>query len=244
MTNPYMHVEGADRPAPILVTCDHAGNTVPDDVGTLGVAPADMERHIAYDVGAAGVSLALAERLNAPAVLNYVSRLVIDPNRGADDPTLVMQLYDGTIIEGNRALSEDQITARREAYYDPYHAAYESLLSDRVDPIIVAIHSFTPQLSTRQPRPWHIGILHAGDTRISTPLIAELRKEPDLCVGENEPYDGHLPGDSIDQHALRQGRLNALIEIRNDLIETPEQQRAWADRLAPILTRVFDQIRG
>ena len=114
------------------------------------------------------------------------------------------------------------------------------LAAAREDPVIVAIHSFTPCLRGRDPRPWHIGILSSHlDARFSHALIARLRAEADLCVGDNEPYHGHLPGDAIDRHALRWGRQNTLIEIRNDLIETPAQQQAWAARLAPILSEVI-----
>lgn len=233
---------GEDRPERWLVTCDHASNRVPDWVGggSLGIAPADMARHIAWDVGAAGVTRALAMALDSPAILSDFSRLVIDPNRGEDDPTLVMRLYDGTIIPANRAIDAAGVEARLERLYRPYHAAYARLAARRADTVIVAVHSFTPCLKGRAPRPWHIGVLHSHlDTRFSLPLIARLRAEADLCVGDNEPYSGHLPGDAIDRHALGPRRHNTLIEIRNDLIATEAQQQAWAARLAPILAEVL-----
>ncbi len=220
-----------------LLTCDHASNAVPPWVngGCLGIAPADMNRHIAYDVGAAGLTRMLAERLGAPAVLSGFSRLVIDPNRGEDDPTLLMKLYDGTIIPANRHLDATERARRLDRLYRPYHDALARLATRRPDTVVLSVHSFTPQLRGRPPRPWHVGVLFARDTRLARPLIDLLRAEGDICVGENEPYDGHLPGDAIDRHALQSGRPNALIELRNDLIETPAQQRHWADRLAPIL---------
>jgi predicted N-formylglutamate amidohydrolase len=195
-----------------------------------------MGRHIAWDIGAAGVSRHLADLLGAPAILSRFSRLVIDPNRGEDDPTLIMRLYDGTIVPGNRHLDEAERERRLDAYHRPYHAAYGELAARRADTIVVAIHSFTPRLNGRAPRPWHVGILHAEwDQRLSRPLLDLLHAEPDLCVGENQPYAGHLPGDAIDRHALIPGRPNALIELRHDLIAEPAGQRAWAERLAPLL---------
>ncbi|MDQ2066374.1 N-formylglutamate amidohydrolase [Xinfangfangia sp. CPCC 101601] len=232
-------LEGEARPGRWLVTCDHASNRVPDWVagGDLGIAAEDMTRHIAWDVGAAGLARALAVQLDSPAVLSDFSRLVIDPNRGEDDPTLVMRLYDGTIIPANRHIDAAGIEERLERLYRPYHAAYAKAAARQPDTVIVAIHSFTPALKGRPPRPWQVGVLHSHlDTRLSQALIARLQAEPDLCVGDNEPYSGHLPGDAIDRHALATGRHNTLIELRNDLIATPEAQAAWAARLAPILT--------
>ncbi len=239
--HPY-HIFGEDRPARWLITCDHATNFVPDFVngGDLGLPSEDMERHIAYDVGAAGVSLALGELLDAPVILSNFSRLVIDPNRGEDDPTLLMKIYDGSIIPANRLAGPEELEKRLTRCYRPYHEALARLAARRDDTIYVAVHSFTPRLNGHGIRPWHIGILHADDTRLAAPLLARLREEPDLCVGENEPYGGHLPGDSVDRHALQKGRPNALIELRNDLIRTEEQQKEWAERLAPILTEVLE----
>ena len=196
---------------------------------------ADMERHIAYDIGAAGVSTALADALNAPAILSNFSRMVIDPNRGLDDPTLLMKLYDGSVIPANRDADIIEKARRVDAFYTPYHDALAGLAARQDNTIIIAMHSFTPQLNGRPPRPWHIGILHALDDRLSDPLLDLLHAEQDLCVGDNEPYAGHLAGDAMDRHALQTGRANALIEIRSDLIETPDQQVAWANRLALIL---------
>jgi predicted N-formylglutamate amidohydrolase len=242
---PY-RILGETRPGRWLVTCDHASNRVPPCVGggSLGIADADMARHIAYDVGAAGLTEALAQALDSPAILSDFSRLVIDPNRGTEDPTLVMKLYDGTIIPANRHVDADEVQRRLTTLYQPYHAAYARLAARRDDTLILAIHSFTPCLRGRPPRPWHVGVLYSHlDERLSRALITRLTAEPDLCVGDNEPYAGHLPGDAVDQHAIQPGRHNNLIEVRNDLITTPTQQRAWAARLAPILLQVQAALR-
>ncbi|MDU8927801.1 N-formylglutamate amidohydrolase [Alisedimentitalea sp. MJ-SS2] len=241
MTYQSYEIHEETRESRWLITCDHASNAVPPEVasGDLGLPPADMNRHIAYDLGAAGVTHALADLMGAPAILSRFSRLVIDPNRGQDDPTLIMKLYDGTIVPANRHIDHGEEQRRIAAYWKPYHDAYEALATRRDDTVIVAIHSFSPKLNGRKPRPWQIGVLHAGDTSLGPALVARLEREPDLCVGDNEPYAGHLPGDAVDQHALQKGRPNVLIELRHDVIETDEQQHAWARRLAPILTQVL-----
>ncbi|MEO0358479.1 MAG: N-formylglutamate amidohydrolase [Pseudomonadota bacterium] len=235
-------VIGENRSGSWVVTVDHARNRIPDWIGDLGLDPADLDRHIAFDPGAEGVALALGEILDAPVVASNFSRLVIDPNRGADDPTLVMQLYDGTLIPGNRHLTETDRTDRHDRLYAPYHVAVAAALAARADPVLLAIHSFTPQLNGRPPRPWDIGVLFADDDRLSMALVRSLQSDPSLTVGVNEPYVGHLPGDSVDTHALRQGRHNTLIELRNDLIDTAAKQQAWAARLAPHLTKALSQV--
>lgn len=236
-------VLGEGRLGPWLVTCDHATNRVPEWLGgTLGIAASDMARHIAYDVGARGLSVALGEALDSPVVCSDFSRLVIDPNRGEDDPTLVMKLYDGTIIPANRHVGPAEVEDRLQRLYRPYHAALAQMAGGRA---ILAIHSFTPCLKGRPPRPWHIGVLHSHeDERLSRALITQLQTVPDWCVGDNEPYSGHLPGDAIDRHALQPGRHNTLIEVRNDLIVTEAQQQDWARRLAPLLKAALAAVAG
>lgn len=235
---------GEGRAGRFLVTCDHASNRVPDWLGgDLGIAPEDMARHIAWDVGAAGVTRALAAALDSPAILSDFSRLVIDPNRGCDDPTLVMKLYDGTIIPANRHVTAADVAERIARLYDPYHAAYARLAARRHDTVIVAIHSFTPCLKARAPRPWHVGVLYSHlDEAFSRALIGVLNREADLCVGDNEPYAGHLPGDAIDRHGLQAGRKNTLIEVRNDLIGTVEEQVGWGLRLAPLVRDALAEV--
>ena len=232
-----VHILGEERDSRWLILCDHATNRVPESVGrgSLGISDEDMARHIAYDPGAAGVSIRLAEKLGAPVVLSDFSRLVIDPNRGEDDPTLVMRLYDGTIIPANRHVDEAETKRRLDLFYRPYHDAVTRMAARQEDTVIVAVHSFTPQFRHRAPRPWHIGLLFSEDERLSRPLIRLLENEPGLIVGANVPYSGHLKGDTIDRHAIAAGRQNTLIEIRNDLIQYDDGQAAWADRLARIL---------
>lgn len=251
MDVPY-EVFGLNRGSRVIISCDHASNRVPPCVGKgdLGLPPRDMERHIAYDIGAEGVARALGDALDSPVIVTRFSRLVIDPNRGEEDPTLLMRLYDGTIIPANRYADETEKARRLDAFHRPFHGALAQLMTSREDPVLVPIHSFTPQLVGRSPRPWQIGVLSAADRRLADALITTLQS-PDfanwvqeisgtpLCIGDNEPYAGHLPGDSVDRHALSQGHHNALIEIRNDLIATEAQQRAWAARLAPLLTRAL-----
>lgn len=241
MLHDAYEIIGSDRSGRWLISCDHASNRVPDWVadGDLGLPPQDMARHIAYDVGARGLALALGEALDSPVIASRFSRLVIDPNRGEDDPTLVMRLYDGTIIPANRHIDEAGIKERLDRLYRPYHAAYAELAAQS-SRAILAVHSFTPQLKGRAPRPWQVGILHSHrDSRLALPLIAALAEDATLCIGDNQPYNGHLPGDAIDRHALSHSRPNALIELRNDLIEDEAGQSEWAKRLAPVLTETL-----
>ncbi len=247
MTYKPFRITGDDRSGPWLVTCDHATNTIPVDVreGSLGLGQADMGRHIAYDPGAAGVSLCLGEALGAPVVTSNFSRLVIDPNRGEDDPTLLMRIYDGTVIPGNRFADAAELEHRLALCYRPYHDTVAKIAARRADTVVCAVHSFTPQLRGRAQRPWHVGVLHSHlDSRLAEALITRLNAEGDIVVGDNEPYGGHLPGDSVDRHALRHGRPNVLIELRQDLIETQADQRAWAERLAPLLEGALADIRS
>jgi len=142
------------------------------------------------------------------------------------------------VIPANRHVSDEDFARRLNRLYRPYHTALAELAARRDDTVIVSVHSFTPQFRGRPPRPWHIGLLYAADTRLAWPLVARLREEPGLCVGDNEPYGGHLPGDSIARHAIAFERPNVLIELRNDLIGTRAAQAAWGARLAPILAGV------
>jgi predicted N-formylglutamate amidohydrolase len=238
-----------DASSDVLLLCDHAANAVPPCIGggSLGLSPAEMERHIAYDVGARGVTLDLARRLGATALLSRYSRLVIDPNRGEDDPTLVMRLYDGTIVPANRRITAEEVERRLDRFHRPYHAAIDAEIDRRLAagrrPALAAIHSFTPKLIAGRPRPWHIGVLWLRDDRMARPLLARLRAEPDLCVGDNEPYDGQLEGDTLSRHGTRRGLPHVLLEIRHDLIDTEAGQEAWAARLAPMLRDVADGLK-
>lgn len=241
MTFSAYELLGAERPSRWLITCDHASNHVPADIngGDLGICADDMARHIAYDVGAAGVTRALAAQLDAPAILSCFSRLVIDPNRGEDDPTLIMKLYDGTIIPANRHVDRAETDRRLEGLYRPYHSAYAAIAARHPNRVVCAIHSFTPCLRGRHPRPWEVAVLHSHrDSRLALPLIDRLRHEG-YVTGDNQPYNGHLDGDAIDQHCLQHGRPNVLIEVRNDLIADPAGQALWAARFAPILDEVL-----
>jgi predicted N-formylglutamate amidohydrolase len=227
----------------VLFLCDHASNALPEPYGTLGLGPDAMAEHIAYDIGAAVVTRHLAAFFEAPALLTRYSRLLIDANRGADDPTLVMRLSDGKIIPGNARISADEIARRRDLFWRPYReaigATIEAMTASSKVPAIVSIHSFTPVWRS-QPRPWEVGILWDADPRFAAPLIAALAADG-LTVGDNEPYDGALRGDTLDEEVTRRGLAGLLIEARQDLVATAETAEAFADRLAralrPMLAR-------
>lgn len=241
---PYRHIDRAGD-SDIMILCDHASNTVPSFVGNgdLGLPPEDMARHIAYDIGAAGVSHELGTMMNASVLMSNFSRLVIDPNRGEDDPTLIMRLYDGSVVPANRSLSAEQRQQRLDRCYRPYHMKIEQELAGFREPVLISVHSFTPQLKGRAPRPWHIGVLYANDTRLALPLMQQFARQQEICLGDNEPYHGAIIGDTMDRHALCHGRLHVLIEVRNDLIETEAAQKSWAARLAPVLKEAINAAR-
>lgn len=231
----------------VVVLCDHASNALPPAYGSLGLPEADLERHIGWDIGAADVSRRLAEALVAPAVLSGFSRLLIDPNRGEDDPTLVMKLSDGAVIPGNRDVDADETERRRSNYWQPYQDAITRTI-DRVmaagdAPMLVSIHSFTP-VWRGHPRPWHAGILWDKDPRLAHALLAGLRQEPGLVVGDNEPYTGRLKGDTMYRHGTQRGLPHAIVEIRQDLIDTHAGAQEWAARLARIVRHITETSPG
>ncbi len=227
----------------LLLLCDHASNALPAPYGSLGLDGSAFERHIAYDIGAAHATRRMAALFGAPALLTTYSRLLIDPNRGVRDPTLVMRVSDGAIVPGNARIDAAEVARRRETYHRPYHDAVGRMLgrmaASGTVPAVVSMHSFTPTLKGHA-RPWHVGLLWDTDPRLAAPLLRALRREPDLQppddrVGDNEPYDGALPGDTIDTHATRRGLANVLIEIRQDLIGTRAEAETWGERLHRLL---------
>jgi len=236
----------------VLILCDHASNAVPVAYDRLGLPASAFERHIAYDIGAAAVARGLADRLNCPAVLAGFSRLLIDPNRGEDDPTLVMKLSDGAIIPANRRVDGfndvSEFERRKTLYYLPYHGAVASAIAaaraQHIVPALLSIHSFTPSWKGRD-RPWQGGILWDKDDRLARPLMDVLSQQEGLIIGDNQPYSGELKGDTMYRHATLAGLPHALIEIRQDLIAETDGQEIWTDLLAKAITTVLrdDRIR-
>lgn len=243
---PYRLIEG-DASSGLLILCDHAENTIPEAYGTLGLKAQDLHRHIAYDLGAAAVTERLAALLGAPAILSRFSRLLIDPNRGLDDPTLLMQISDGLIVPGNVSLAPGELHARAARYYEPYHQAIEraveAAFAQGRPPVIVSVHSFTQALKGTT-RPWDVGVLWDKDPRLALPLLTALRVIPDIEVGDNVPYSGQLKGDTLYRHGTMRGLAHALIELRQDLILGSEGQAEWARRLAHALRNVLTEAGG
>jgi predicted N-formylglutamate amidohydrolase len=230
--------------SPFLLTSDHYGRALPRALGDLGLPASEFERHIAWDVGIAGVADALSKQLDAHLIAQRYSRLVIDCNRPPAAASSIPRISEATIIPGNEAISRAAAEARRATVFDPYHRRIDEVidrrLRDGVPTVLVSLHSFT-SVYAGVARPWHIGTLYHRDTRLPPLLLKHLRAEPDLVVGDNEPYAVSDETDyTIPVHGEKRGLMNTGIEIRQDLITDQAGQKQWADRLA----RVFGEIEA
>lgn len=228
-----------DGRSPFLLIADHAGQAVPASLAQLGLPQAELDRHIGWDIGIAGTTARLAERLDACAIAQTYSRLVIDCNRPLDAPGSIVIVSDGTRIPGNAGLDERERRRRIDGIFAPYHSRIEAELDRRAregrPTILVAMHSFTPSMNGHD-RPWQAGVLYQRDPRFAHALRDALQDEGDLVVGDNEPYSVSDQTDyAIPVHAERRGLPHVELEIRQDLIADARGQDAWADRLARLL---------
>lgn len=234
MKAPAEYLPGSEQ-SRILLVADHASNRVPDDVD-LGVDGALMRQHMAVDIGVDPLARMVSARLDCPAILATVSRLVVDLHRERDEFDAIPLVSDGHRIPGNEILTPAQREQRLERFWDPYHA----LIADKVEAlrprILFALHSFTPQLATRpeEKRPWEVGVLYNQDTRAAHFAI-ELFREAGIVTGDNQPYSGQDLNTTMDLHAETRGLPYLVVEVRQDLIGDAEGVRRWSDRLMPIL---------
>ncbi|OLP53574.1 N-formylglutamate amidohydrolase [Rhizobium rhizosphaerae] len=233
----FERIEG-DFAAGLVLLGDHATRRLPDDYGHLGLPHAAFERHIAYDIGIEPLLRRLCQLTGAPGVMSCFSRLLIDPNRGEDDPTLIMRISDGAIIPGNHPITPDEWQRRIARFHRPYHMAVDRLIrqveaAHGAAPLVISLHSFTPAWKG-VPRPWEAAVLWDSDDRVARPLIEALEAQA-IHTGDNEPYDGALKGDTLYRHCMMRGLPHALIEIRQDKIGDAAGVEDWAQRLAPLL---------
>lgn len=240
----------ADEPDPVrllnpggqsdlVLIADHAGRDIPRALGRLGVPESELLRHIAWDIGIAAVTERLSQALNAVAVLQRYSRLVIDCNRDPSSPTSMPEISEHTPIPGNTGMSPEQRQARVDGIFRPYHARIAALLDVRTAArrrtVLVAMHSFTPVFKG-QSRAMQVGVLYHRDTRLAHIMLDLLRAEGDLIVGDNTPYAITDTSDyAVPVHGEGRGLPHVELEIRQDLIATSDGQVAWAARLARLL---------
>ena len=242
---PPFDVQNADGTSEILFVSDHNGTAVPEALDGLGVPPAEMRRHVAYDIGIAAVAEILSARFNAPLVTANYSRLVIDCNRTPGTPASIPAVSDGTEVPANRDLTAAERKARESELFDPYHEAIENLVYRMIragrGPVLVALHSFTPVMEGVF-RPWDIGLLYKDDERLARPVIERLSADGRICVGDNKPYSGRDPaGYSTGTHATKRGLLTVGVEFRQDRIEFAAGARLWADRFGDALASTLTE---
>lgn len=251
MSRPFRLMD--DEPSPVieenpaggsafLLVSDHFGRRIPRALGDLGLPEDELRRHIAWDIGIAGVATRLAKLMNAQLVAQCYSRLVIDCNRPPEAPSSIPMISEATMIPGNEGLTREEAQARRAAVFEPYHRRIEAVIDERLrdgrPTMLVALHSFTP-VYAGIVRPWHVGTLYQHDRRLPPLLLHAFRAEGDLVVGDNEPYAVRDATDySIPVHGERRGLTSSGIEIRQDLIEDESGQQQWAERLARILGEI------
>ena len=245
---PPFTVVRPDAAGPVVLTCDHATNIVPRALGSLGLPPAALEGHIAWDEGAAEVARLMAEQLDAVCVMSGYSRLVIDCNRALDHETSIVVESDGVVVPGNRGLGERDRALRRRTLFEPYHrsvaAALAAVRARAQRPVLIAVHSFTPVMDG-YARPWHVSVLWDDDPRVPVPLMAALRARGDLVVGDNVPYSGREQvGYTIVSHTEGADTPHALIEIRADQIADRQGIALYAailsEALGPVISGLAD----
>ena len=240
--------ENASGSSPFLLTSDHYGRAIPRRLGDLGLPESEMTRHIAWDVGIAGVAGALSKHLGAHLIAQRYSRLVIDCNRPPQAPSSIPRISESTVIPGNEGLTRDAAEARRQQVFDPYHRRIREVIDNRLDngipTVLVSLHSFTP-VYAGIARPWHVGTLYQRDSSLPPLLLKRLRAQGDLVVGDNEPYAVSDETDyTIPVHGEARGLMNTGIEIRQDLIADDAGETEWADRLANIFGEIEIELRA
>ena len=229
-----LNPEGRGR---LLLVCDHASNEIPENYDDLGLEPDHLRDHIAWDIGAAELTRALSEAFDAPAVLARFSRLLIDPNREPDSPTLIPAASDGVAIPGNSEIDPSERDRRIKSFYAPFHDAVAAQVAKMkaagTVPLVIGMHSYTPVMNG-QPRPWQAGLLWNRDPRLATAFL-EAFKERGIQAGDNEPYSGRDLYHTMEIHGAAHGLPQATLEIRQDLIGDAHGVAQWADLLQDIL---------
>jgi predicted N-formylglutamate amidohydrolase len=231
----------------LVLFCDHASNRIPAELENLGLPQSELARHIAWDIGSAGVTTELSDIFDAPAILCGTSRLVIDCNRQLHVPDLIPQVSDGTVVPGNQGLSEADRLLRIEQWFDPYHAAVESVIADRpargLTSIALSIHSMTACLAGNA-RPWQIALSGHHDRSLMEPMLEALRLPGDVTVGDNQPYDLDPAVDySTPFHAMRRNMPHLQVEFRQDGVAGAAGQVRWARRFAEALAQLIARLQ-
>ena len=240
-----LNPEGA---ADIIFICEHASNYIPPQYDNLGLKKDFLDQHIAWDIGMAKLTRKLSARLDAPAIIATFSRLLIDPNREDDHPTLIPQKSDKIVIPGNQNLSPAEMDRRKSLYYHTFHDRAEDLVKDKIlanhVPLICGLHSFTPRMNGFN-RPWQAGMLWNKDPRLAQALIDSLT-ERGYTVGDNQPYSGRDLFFTMNRHGADHGLPHVTIEIRQDEVADTHGIDKWTDILADDLEKITrnSQIRS
>ena len=231
----------AARSSGLLLICDHGSNHTPAEFNDLGLTPRELGLHVAIDVGAAMLTRHLARDLDAPAILATISRLVIDLNRAPGSPASIPSRSHGIAIPGNGGIDPSEAWRRKALYFQPYHDSIAETMTaietSEKSAFLISIHSFTPYLD--EQRPWHVGVLWDRDQTLAEPILAALYEREELVIGANQPYSGHSPlGYTCQTHGDAKGRPNVILEVRQDLIDTPKGVAAIGEILAPVIASV------
>ena len=228
----------------VILLCDHASNHIPAGYENLGLDDEYLDEHNAWDIGMAEITRRIAKMMKVPAVLAPVSRLVIDCNRGPDDPTLVPRVSDGINIPVNNDMGAAQIAARRKTYWEPFHQAADAIvkahLDDGIVPLVIGMHSFTPSMDG-EDRPWGISFLWNKDPRLAQAMIGWMERETDLVVGDNVPYSGRELYYTMQTHGADHGCPQTTLEVRQDLVLGKGMLDQWAALIADAIDECLER---